>query len=929
MTNIKQINNNDTLKKQKLIFGIILAISVIAYNFIWLNKTFTLSEGWAFFYNGLLAEGKVPYRDFYYYLPPLNLLIDYIIWKCSFGYFIIYRIIRLAERVLIIEIMYKLISKKVDPFISFVGCFLAAIMASANVYDLVGDYNQTVQLLTALLCLFVSKYAENFDNIKKRCFWMFLIGICGGCMFLSKQTIVLAAAIVFVGLIFLLLITKTEKNIFKMIFSVGFGLAIPLGICFIYFVVTRSLTEFITQVFKDTSSKGSLFDIVIGTQKEIVEEKAVSFILIIALFIVGSVISSRLTKSKLQLKSKYIDIAFCLFAGVVFSYSYSSSILSAFDFSRKSVVLLIFAAMLILVCCVNVEKAYGKIVAVLAGVATVAVMFLNIDNYTENLYNSTGIFKIIASIATFVHFSLILWMVQHIVKHFIKKTPLALDSLILVCGGLASGWATAMTNGEHDVLTSTAFISIPAFIYIIFKNKKISNQVYVKALIVSTILVLSICSAQKIVCPYSWWGDVEDSYYEKTETSEIEALKGFKFSKNEKNRIDKINELIDKNTDESSTIFGFPYIKIYNVFLENYNMDNFVPVLFYDVCSDNYAKKDAELLAENKPDIVVWHDIPTCMSSHEEIFRGGDALGQRKIQKWFYKASKSDYELIGQVDNIFVYKLKESGETTETYIERKTRTNETLKKSDLRTVENTLKGSGEEEDPYLISSEKDLILFQKLVNQGMSFEDEFVEQTADIDLSDIENWTPIGIYQKHKYFEGTYSGNGYKISNLTITYDEEKDEGYAGLFGLLYGTVENVYLENCDISGKYIGAIVSNGFYTSNIYNCYVSGKLTATQRAGGIADNSSGTISNCVSECIIKSKKTGGISGYFNSDVDNCYSIYGDEVSVDDGYKLTDKAFELLNDNISILEKENKDIKLNQWKLNGNKIELTNVHND
>ncbi|MGN1124343.1 MAG: hypothetical protein ACI4RR_08380 [Eubacterium sp.] len=929
MTKLKPKVDNSTLKKQRLAFGIILAIAVVAYNFIWLNRTFTLSEGWAFFYNGLLAEGKVPYRDFYYYLPPLNLLIDYIIWKLSSGYFIIYRLIRLAERVLIVEIMYSIISKKVDPFISFVGCVLSTIMASANVYDLVGDYNQTVQLLTALLCVFVMKYAENFDNIKKRCFWMFLIGICGGCMFLSKQTIVVACAIVFVGLIFLLLITKTEKNIFKMIFSVGFGLAIPLGICFIYFVATRSLTEFINQVFMDTSSKGSLVEIVYGTQKEIVLEKAVVFVLLISMFIVCTKISDRLAGSSLPIKSKHMDFVFCLLAGVVFSYSYSSDILYAFEMSRKSIVLFIFIALIALVSFVNVEKLYGKIISVLALLATVAVMFMNIENYTEQLYNNTGIFKMIASIATFVHCLLVLWMVQHIAKHFIKKTPFAFDSMVIACAGLASGWATAMTNGEHDVLTSTAFISIPALIYIIFKNKTISNQIYVKALVISTVLVMSICTAQKIVCPYSWWGDVEETYYDKTESSQIEALKGFKMSKNEKNRIDEITNIIEKNTDENSTIFGFPYIKIYNVFLENYNMDNFVPVLFYDVCSDDYAKKDAKLLAKNQPDIVVWHDIPSCMRSHEDIFRDGDILGQRKIQKWFYQASKTDYELIGQVDNIFVYKLKESGKPAQTYIERKTRVNETLKKSDLRTVENTLKGSGTKDDPYLISSQKDLLLFRKLVNQGMTFYDEYVEQTADIDLSNIENWTPIGIYQRHKYFQGTYNGNGYKISNLTITYDEKKDMGYVGLFGQLYGKVENVYLENCDISGKYIGAIASNATYTADIYNCYVSGKLNATKRAGGIVDNSSATVANCVTECTVTSKKASGISGYYNSTVENCYSIYGNDVSVDDGYKLDKDTLKKLNENISSLESEDKDIELNTWEIKSGKLELTNSKAD
>lgn len=928
-TNRLKSNKIDNKKnnKEKLIFGIVLAVVVVLYNLIWVDKTFTLSEGWSFFYSGLLSQGKVPYRDFYYYLPPLNLLIDYIIWKLSFGYYIIYRVIRLVERVLIVELIYTLISKKVNPFISFIGSFLGAIMASANVYDLGGDYNQTVQTLTVFLCIFVLKYTENFDNVKKRCFWMFLIGICGGCMFLSKQTIVVACAIIFVGLIFLFLITKTEKNIFKMIFSVAFGLAIPMGICGIYLVLTHSLTEFVTQVFMDTSSKGSLVDIVIGTQAKILNDRYITFILIIAAFVFMNLINKKFGNKLDETAKKYLDIIYCIFGVAVFSCAWTGTIMSAFDTARITYMLFLFIAMFVAILFINLDKTYGKVATIIFGFATVAIMFWNFKSYTESLYSS-GIFNMVVTVATYIHFALALWVAQHIVKHYVYKKPLAYDSLVLACSALASGWATAMTNGEHNVLSSTAFISVPVFVYILFKNKKTTTQVYTKFLVIGTLVILSICAAQKIQCPYSWWGDTEASYFEKTETSNIKALKGFKFSKDEKKRFDKINEVIEANTDENSTIFGFPYIKVYNTFQNNYNMSDFVPVLFYDVCSDGYAKKDAKLLAKNEPDIVVWHDIPGCMSTHESIFRDGDALGQRKVQTWFYKVYKTDYELIAQVDDVFVYKLKKDGEKpTKTYIEESSRKNKTLKKDDLRTVENTLKGEGTEENPYLISSLHDFKLFRTLVNQGTDFETEYVKQTADIDLSSIDNWKPIGVYGKEKYFSGTYDGNGYKISNMTITYDEDKDGGYVGMFGLLYGTVVNVTLENCDISGLYIGGIASNAAEYSSIINCTVIGKLNGVKRAGGIVDNSAGNILNCVTECQIESKKPAGIVSYISdATIKNCFSLANSGVSDKDGAKISSSSSSKLNSYAKTIQDKYDYFVLNKWSTDeNNKLSISN----
>ena len=72
-----------------LSIGIFLA--VVCYSAIYADNTFPISEGWNVNYVELIWHGKVPYRDFYYYLPPLNLLVDAVFWKLSFGSLLVYR----------------------------------------------------------------------------------------------------------------------------------------------------------------------------------------------------------------------------------------------------------------------------------------------------------------------------------------------------------------------------------------------------------------------------------------------------------------------------------------------------------------------------------------------------------------------------------------------------------------------------------------------------------------------------------------------------------------------------------------------------------------------------------------------------------------------------------------------------------------------
>lgn len=907
------LKTND-LKKQRVVFGILLAIFVVAYNFIWLNRSFTMSEGWVATYVGLIDQGKVPYRDFYYFIPPLNLLIDYVIWKISTGYFFVYRLIRLAERVLMVELMYTLISKRINPFLACVGSFMGAVLAVASGYDLVGDYNQTMQLLVVILCIIVIKYVENIDNLKVKWKWMFLAGVCGGCMFLSKQTIIVSSGITFALFVLYLVITKKEQNFIKMIISVVCGLAVPLGICFAYLVYTRSLTEFLYQVFQDTGSKGSLLDIVVFSQTGMLG----SFIrVVIAVIAVGAfaVLQTKKDASSKKIMTVSQTILLCV-AFALFSSSYYNSIISALKTGFETKFSLVFIAFAIILMLLNPEKVYSRIITICIGVSSVLILLFNINDCANVLYRHTDSFNLMNSLITCIHIALAIYVVFYLIKCQKDKIKVDYFSVILICGSLASGWATSMSSGVNALTVSTAFISVPTLTFIIFKNSRRNTSFYVKGFLVLALSCLCICGAQKSQNAYSWWGDSEAPFTEKTETSDIRALKGFKFSKQEKMKYDGLTKLIDHYTDEDSVIFGFPYPKVYNVFLDNYNMgDMFVPVVFYDVCADDFAEKDAKKLKKNPPDIVVWMDIPNCIEQHEKFFRDGEALGQRKMQSWFYEVNKTDYDLVGQVDCVYVYKLKDGTEPDMTYIERKSRKNSTIEKTAIRkpTPENTLNGKGTKKEPYLISSAEDLKLFRVLVNSGENFEKTYFKQTADIDLSVFDKWAPIAVYKSVGIFCGVYDGAGYKISNLTL--EGSGKNGYLGLFGQLDGTVVNVTLENCNISGNYVGGITSFGTANSRIINCAViGGKITAEHRAGGICDNSFGKVINCISTAEVDGEYANGISGYYYTKVENCYSAIGSEASIDDGEKLDSKSLDELNENIDEIDGDDYNGNLLSW---------------
>lgn len=131
--------------------------------------------------------------------------------------------------------------------------------------------------------------------------------------------------------------------------------------------------------------------------------------------------------------------------------------------------------------------------------------------------------------------------------------------------------------------------------------------------------------------------------------------------------------------------------------------------------------------------------------------------------------------------------------------------------------------------------------------------------TTNLDLSDYGNWTPIGDYQAP--FTGTFDGHGYVISGLT--YDGLT--GYAGLFGRVSatGVIKNLGLEQVSITVSgggvmgncYVGGLVGhmggNISSSAQMYNCYVTGSVTAridsgTLHVGGLAGGLDADVSDC-----------------------------------------------------------------------------------
>jgi len=193
-------------------------------------------------------------------------------------------------------------------------------------------------------------------------------------------------------------------------------------------------------------------------------------------------------------------------------------------------------------------------------------------------------------------------------------------------------------------------------------------------------------------------------------------------------------------------------------------------------------------------------------------------------------------------------------------------------------------GDGSEADPYLITRADQLYDIRFRLDGHYTLGD-------DIDLSEYENWDPIGRFveldhEDNVYFRGSFDGNGHQISGLRIDRPEEKG---VGLFAALGSgaEVENLTLAVDSISGhEWVGALSGRNLEAEIFRIGVVAAEGSDGEIAGSglnigglIGANRRGIVEECFAEVDVvltggsDSTHAGGLAGYNNYEITNSYA--------------------------------------------------------
>ncbi len=713
ITKVENAFRQLTDRQEKTLYSILLVVVCLAFSALYFNSVFPVSEGWNVLNAELILRGMTPYQDFYCYLPPLNLLIDIVLWKLSFGSLLVYRGWYLLQRMVILLLVFRLLCACYSNVSAFFSVAVTSFVASASVYDLFGDYNQT-QVLLCVLLLFPAAAFVKAERTAEKQRYMFEAGLLMGVMFLNKQTVFAASVICYFSALVLYCLRTRDKGFWGYCGAGIAGTVVPILIALLCLLCAGALESFFDEVFFSIDSKGSLFSLFLGyllnklkdSWRLVIRGFAIVFVLMnlppfsFRRLVTDGLQCARRAYSKLNhsyqvyIRVALLGVAVLLIVVLVFwLFDLGKMALAEFDFVRKTGVKVLWLLLLFVIPMIGRfmvlrkrgEGLLSRILLLISIAAPVICAALSAE-ISKSGYIWSVYVLIRNKWTTCVGFSCLLLLIV-----YLRRRNYYL--YFFAVGAFSLFYAFVMSGGNTNLHLFANFLMLPLVLCELqrldCRREGLKRLLTFSVFTVCTIVMVA-CIAQKRTEGYVWWGSGPALFEERSEPVEHPMLSGFRLPPGQAEMYEEVSRLIEANTDPEDEVWGYPHIRIFNVLTQRYNMHSFVPVLFFDVVADKYAEEAARLLEEEWPRLVLWMDLPNGKEVHEEFFRDGKPLKQREIEEFFAALIPEHYRLLGYYDGVEVYLL---GRPNEAFVRGSMEGIIEVEESDVRSEDDDFKDS--------------------------------------------------------------------------------------------------------------------------------------------------------------------------------------------------------------------------------------------
>jgi hypothetical protein len=609
--------SNRNVKTKHLVLGIFVCLITMGiYNFLFFNRYLPVCYDWFSVYAHYINNGQLPYRDFYFFLPPLYLYIItafcHVFGESLFLLGIFGSVVILAMTVL----LFLLLSKLFPVYIACFAAIVSMIFYQSEITFTASNFMSFLGLFalagTLLICQYFSSSGKGW-----RIIYLFLAGLFGVFTFLTKQSDGLY--ILAFSFLAVVIVSYAKQGFRKGIRSVAIylaGILIPLLYIFVWLDISGILKLFWTQVFNGaSSSKGGILTMLFAwiphlmTMNNLVSLILVAFI-IYNLRILFSPQGFQLERfrdgTRINSKSNIILLLVILVVGLLcilvpywnvgFSYSLNDSHL--LNFTRYILLIIdVFVGLLILFCI-----------------------------YLVKMFNDRDYFNIFVIITI---------------------------SLGIMLGNTPSA-------GLGDLGTLMGLGLLIGFLASIPSSFKATQIIVLIACVFFSMYLVS----SKYIQPYNWWGLTQPDVRTTSISLNSKYLSGLVVSEQTAQIFNEVPAIIDKYTTPNEKIYTFPSVPLFYLLADRPPSSPDIGSWF-DLLPDKPAEADAVRLIESPPSAIIYLDVPEFVwQGHETAFRGGQPSGQRQIVSAIEKLiSGGEYELkssyyvpVGYVLEVWVQK---------------------------------------------------------------------------------------------------------------------------------------------------------------------------------------------------------------------------------------------------------------------------------
>ena len=558
----------------------LMVVFIIAAVLPWWNRYVAITnDAWHYFYGLQIVHGRIPYRDFYVFVPPLYALKNALLIALFGNRLIVPHIIAILE-ILIISIVLVDWIRRAWPIFETT----AAVTIAISLYMLsmrseaLGGLHQEAVFFPVL-----AGWAASVALRRPKLWFFLLVGACVGLSVLAKQTSGIAT-VVCIGPVLVILVWRLQgvRTAVRAAGSFLLGVSVPVSLVCIWLGVNHALPSFVEDVYtKGSASKGSVTNIILRPFLMVARDFHLQVQLAVAVMFLGLFFGLvRFNQPAVEGDSPDANTRLARFFAVMFAALVCGVGLSHF---------------LKLWHLSSFYKAAPATILLFCGEIGCAVLLFK---------------SVIAGFRTQLH---------------PRKAQFILTCAVSVSLAYFLGWSWVG-------YTSIMIPSLAVFLAHVLTALNVPRLRWLRNFVLAgCILTVVGYFTLRLERPFTWGGWAEPSVWTANQSLPEPELSGFRVSNQSAYLINRVTHDIIANSRPGDPVLAYPDIPIFYI-LAHRSPVTFAFVHWMDVAPDYIDEADAARIRRTPPAVIVYLDQrESSVRDAEILFRHGHRSGVRDI----------------------------------------------------------------------------------------------------------------------------------------------------------------------------------------------------------------------------------------------------------------------------------------------------------